>query len=42
MWFDGMEGSILGMWSAHGEGKFEFPKPEMRRECEKQVQHPTP
>jgi len=36
MWFDGMEGSILGMWSAHGEGKFEFPKPEMHRECEKQ------
>jgi len=25
MWFKGMEGSVLGMWSAHGEGKFEFP-----------------
>jgi phosphoribosylformylglycinamidine synthase len=21
----GMEGSVLGIWSAHGEGKFEFP-----------------
>jgi len=25
MWFRGMEGSILGIWSAHGEGRFEFP-----------------
>ena len=27
MWFEGMEGSVLGMWSAHGEGRFEFPNP---------------
>ena len=25
---DGMEGSILGVWSAHGEGKFKFPYKE--------------
>ena len=25
MWFKGMEGSVLGIWSAHGEGRFEFP-----------------
>ena len=36
MWFKGMEGSVLGMWSAHGEGKFEFPRPELMGKCEKE------
>ena len=25
--FSGLSGSRLGIWSAHGEGKFELPKP---------------
>ena len=25
---NGLEGSILGIWAAHGEGKFSFPKEE--------------
>ena len=27
-WFKGMEGSVLGIWSAHGEGKFSLPLSE--------------
>jgi phosphoribosylformylglycinamidine synthase len=34
MWFAGMEGSILGVWSAHGEGKFEFPNPALQDRAE--------
>ena len=26
-WFKGMAGSVLGIWSAHGEGKFSFSAP---------------
>ena len=25
----GLEGSILGIWAAHGEGRFSFPKAEI-------------
>jgi len=32
----GMEGSILGIWSAHGEGKFEFPKAEHKAIVDKE------
>ena len=32
----GMEGSILGVWSAHGEGRFEFPNPEHKKVVEKE------
>jgi phosphoribosylformylglycinamidine synthase len=35
MWFKGMEGSVLGIWSAHGEGRFEFPNPEHLAAVEK-------
>jgi phosphoribosylformylglycinamidine synthase len=35
MWFAGMEGSVLGVWSAHGEGKFEFPNPALRDRAER-------
>jgi phosphoribosylformylglycinamidine synthase len=36
MWFQGMEGSVLGVWSAHGEGKFEFPNPALRDRVERE------
>jgi phosphoribosylformylglycinamidine synthase len=36
IWFKGMEGSVLGMWSAHGEGKFEFPSDALRIKAEKE------
>mmetsp|Transcript_95601 Transcript_95601/g.252568 ORF Transcript_95601/g.252568 Transcript_95601/m.252568 type:complete len:1355 (-) Transcript_95601:316-4380(-) len=36
MWFAGMEGSILGVWSAHGEGKFEFPDPALLERAERE------
>merc|ERR1719262_1652605 len=36
MWLRGMTGSILGMWSAHGEGKFEFPEPTFRQRVEQE------
>eukprot|EP00928_Gymnodinium_smaydae_P060420 TRINITY_DN4407_c0_g1_i1.p1 TRINITY_DN4407_c0_g1~~TRINITY_DN4407_c0_g1_i1.p1 ORF type:complete len:1358 (-),score=226.47 TRINITY_DN4407_c0_g1_i1:402-4424(-) len=36
MWFKGMEGSVLGMWSAHGEGRFEFPNDDFRLRVEKE------
>ncbi len=32
----GMEGSVLGVWSAHGEGRFEFPNPEHKGVVEKE------
>jgi len=35
IWFKGMEGSVLGIWSAHGEGRFEFPNPEHLAAVEK-------
>ena len=35
MWFKGMEGSVLGIWSAHGEGRFEFPNPAHLEQVEK-------
>jgi phosphoribosylformylglycinamidine synthase len=35
MWFKGMTGSVLGMWSAHGEGKFEFPEASLRQRVER-------
>lgn len=34
MWFQGMEGSVLGVWSAHGEGRFEFPNESLRLRAE--------
>jgi len=34
----GMEGSVLGVWSAHGEGKFEFPNPAHLTKVEKDKQ----
>merc|ERR1712048_737413 len=36
MWFRGMEGSVLGMWSAHGEGRFEFPREALRQKVERE------
>uniref|UniRef100_A0A7S0AXS3 Phosphoribosylformylglycinamidine synthase n=1 Tax=Pyrodinium bahamense TaxID=73915 RepID=A0A7S0AXS3_9DINO len=36
MWFTGMEGSILGTWSAHGEGRFEFPDPSLKWRVERE------
>jgi len=36
MWFRGMEGSVLGMWSAHGEGRFEFPREALRQKVEQE------
>jgi phosphoribosylformylglycinamidine synthase len=34
----GMEGSILGIWSAHGEGQFEFPNPAHKTKVEQNGQ----
>lgn len=34
----GMEGSVLGIWSAHGEGRFEFPNPSHLIKVEKEGQ----
>merc|ERR1719436_154950 len=31
-----MEGSILGIWSAHGEGRFEFPDASLRGRAERE------
>jgi len=36
MWFKGMEGSVLGIWSAHGEGRFEFPDASLQRRVERE------
>lgn len=30
----GMEGAVLGVWVAHGEGRLHFPDAEVRRRCE--------
>lgn len=32
----GMAGSVLGVWSAHGEGRLEFPNPELMEQVLKQ------
>ncbi|CAF4779467.1 unnamed protein product [Pieris macdunnoughi] len=30
VWFRGMEGSVLGVWVAHGEGRFAYSQPSIR------------
>ncbi|EKX40946.1 hypothetical protein GUITHDRAFT_159919 [Guillardia theta CCMP2712] len=34
MWFKDMEGSLLGIWSAHGEGRFSFPNEQHYHQVE--------
>ena len=34
IWLEGMEGSVLGIWSAHGEGRVYFPDAPLAQHIE--------
>ncbi|XP_022663775.1 phosphoribosylformylglycinamidine synthase-like [Varroa destructor] len=34
IWLKGMEGAILGVWTAHGEGRFDFKTSDLMAACE--------
>ncbi|XP_003747373.1 phosphoribosylformylglycinamidine synthase [Galendromus occidentalis] len=34
IWLKGMEGAIMGVWTAHGEGRFDFQNAELMAACE--------